>query len=88
MLDNLISAQENYATKLDRFYWDENLSLQQIADIENVSASTIHDRMKKNDIPRKGIHDWHLVDINLNPSPTLAYNFFDIIKPCIKNMEV
>jgi len=61
------------ADRLNYLYWKQGLSLEKIAYIEGVTLATVHKRMKKLGIPRRGQHDWHRVKVDLKPSEQLAY---------------
>jgi intein-encoded DNA endonuclease-like protein len=59
--------------RLKDLYWNRGLSLERIAEIENVRVSTVHKRMKLLGIALRKQHDWHHVHVNITPSEELAY---------------
>jgi len=59
------------AGELESLYWDERLSLSEIARRFNVSPATIHRYMTKYGIPRRPACGKE--PVNLSPSPSLAY---------------
>jgi intein-encoded DNA endonuclease-like protein len=61
------------AEKLKKLYWEQGLSINAIAKMEQVSPPTVHKRMKKFGMLCRGQHDWHHVNVNLEPSCELAY---------------
>lgn len=57
---------------LRRLYWDEGLSMQQIADKLGCTNQTITYWMKRHDIDRRDIWEAHIADDNINPDEHVA----------------
>jgi intein/homing endonuclease len=58
---------------LYNLYWEDGLSTVTLSKKFGVCQGTIYEWMKKLTIPTRNPHDWHYVNVDLSPTPTLAY---------------
>ena len=59
--------------ELRRLYWKEGLSMAKIGERFGIYKGLVYSWLKRFKIPTRKSHDWHYVDVDLTPSPTLAY---------------